>query len=291
MQGLPQHGSVSPSPPLDKGKRVHRDRLRSRLQMKVLPIRTPTWLKLYEVLVELEHEINATLPSFQELVVLLSNPSAASQSAHPPSANHAKTLRKRLLTDLASYDTVSKRIRDLPLPPDAVPGGSQDRLQRALANRGAAFLSEKLGLLRSLGNVEELGGGGGGKGKGKKKDGKGEGEYTVKSLASLLEKEGVEKVNEKVGPELEAMAKLNVLRECVPYFLPLDLLGEADAARGRSDKKRSSSRMSTTPTPADSSKTPRLSKRVSRSCAPRSRLLARRCRRRRVSRPVSVGKE
>ncbi|BGP30149.1 carboxypeptidase Y-deficient [Rhodotorula toruloides] len=200
----------------DKRKKVRvcRDCLNTalRLQMKVLPIRTPTWLKLYEVLVQLEHEINATLPSFQELVVLLSNPSAASQSTHPPSANHAKTLRKRLLTDLASYDTVSKRIRDLPLPPDAMPGGSQDRLQRALANRGAAYLSEKLGLLRSLGNVEELGGGGA-KDKGKKKDGKGEGGYTVRSLASLLEKEGVERVNEKVGPELEAMANLNVLRE------------------------------------------------------------------------------
>ncbi|PRQ73881.1 FYVE zinc finger-domain containing protein [Rhodotorula toruloides] len=197
-----------------KKVRVCRDCLNTalRLQMKALPIRTPTWLKLYEVLVQLEQEINVTLPSFQELVVLLSNPSAASQSTHPPSANHAKTLRKRLLTDLASYDTVSKRIRDLPLPPDAVQGGSQDRLQRALANRGAAYLSEKLGLLRSLGNVEELGGGGA-KGKGKKKDGKGDGEYTVKSLASLLEKEGVERVNEKVGPELEAMAKLNVLRE------------------------------------------------------------------------------
>ncbi|GEM11569.1 rabenosyn-5 [Rhodotorula toruloides] len=210
-------GAVQQKKEEDKRKKVRvcRDCLNTalRLQMKVLPIRTPTWLKLYEVLVQLEHEINATLPSFQELVVLLSNPLAASESPHPPSASHAKMLRKRLLTDLASYDTVAKRIGDLPLPPDATEGGSQDRLQRALANRGAAFLSEKLGLLRSLGNVEELGGGGGaGKGKGRKKDAK-EGEYTVKSLASLLEKEGVERVNEKVGPELEAMAKLNVLRE------------------------------------------------------------------------------
>lgn len=226
MQGLPQHGAVSGlilAPRASLLCLVDRPRLHSRLQMKVLPIRTPTWLKLHDVLVQLEAEINDTLPEFQELVVLLANPAAAAaaQSTAPPSANHAKTLRKRLLTDLASYDTVSKRIRDLPLPPDAVPGGSQDRLQRALANRGAMYLSEKLGLLRSLGNVEELGGGGGAAaaGKGQKKGAAacktGEGEYTVKTLASLLEKEGVDRVNDKVGPELEAAAKLNVLRECV----------------------------------------------------------------------------
>lgn len=144
------------------------------------------------------------------------NPAAAAESTAPPSANHAKSLRKRLLADLASYDTVSKRIRDLPLPEGAAPNGSQDRLQRALAARGQLFLSEKLGLLRSLGNVEELGAGASGSGKkgakGKLDRGQSE-EYTVKSLADLLEKEDVAKVREKVGPELEAAAKLNVLRE------------------------------------------------------------------------------
>lgn len=67
-------------------------------------------------------------------------------------------------------------------------------------------------MLRSLGNVEELGGGR--RGKAKPNGGQHE-EYTVKSLADLLEKEDVAKVREKVGPELEAAAKLNVLREYV----------------------------------------------------------------------------
>lgn len=140
----------------------------------------------------------------------------------PPSAKHAKTLRKRLLTDLASYDTVSKRIRDLPLPDGAPPGGSQDRLQRALAARGQLYLSDKLGLLRSLGNVEELSGSSA-SAKGKKAAGGGakDGEYTVKTLASLLDKDDVDRVTERVGPELEAAAKLNVLRECVLVSLPL----------------------------------------------------------------------
>jgi rabenosyn-5 len=104
----------------------------------------------------------------------------------------------------------------LPLPEGAPPNGSQDRLQRALAARGQLFLSEKLGLLRSLGNVEELGGGRGAGKRGKAKPNEGQHEeYTVKSLADLLEKEDVAKVREKVGPELEAAAKLNVLREYV----------------------------------------------------------------------------
>ncbi|GAA5996317.1 uncharacterized protein JCM10292_007531 [Rhodotorula paludigena] len=205
-----------------KKVRVCRDCLNTvmRQQLKTLPIRTPTWLKLHEVLIQLEKEIDEVLPEFQELAVTLSNPVATALSASPPSANHAKQLRKRLLTDLASYDTIAKRIRDLPLPEHAPPNGSQDRLQRALASRGALYLSEKLGLLRSLGNVEELGGGAKGKKKkeqggaaGAGSDGKQGGEYTVQSLASLLGKDDVDKVTEKVGPELEAAAKLNVLRE------------------------------------------------------------------------------
>ncbi|GAA6026987.1 hypothetical protein JCM8097_006018 [Rhodosporidiobolus ruineniae] len=196
-----------------KKVRVCRDCLNTvlRQQLKTLPVRTPTWLKLYEVLVQLEKEIDATLPEFEELAITLQNPASAMASAAPPSAAHAKSLRKRLLTDLASYDTISKRIRDLPLPPSAPVGGSQDRLQRALAARGTLYLSEKLGLLRSLGNVEELGGNGGGKKKDKEKEK--EEPHTVKTLASLLGKEEMDKVNEKVGPELEAAAQLQVLLE------------------------------------------------------------------------------
>lgn len=170
-------------------------------------------------------------------IVNARNPTAAAESAAPPSANHAKSLRKRLLANLASYDTVSKRIRDLPLPEGAPLNGSQNRLQRGLAARGQLFLAEKLGLLRSLGNVEELGGGSGGKSAGKKAskakaDQAKVEEYTVKTLADLLEKEDVAKVRGKVGPELEAAAKLNVLRECVafPFSLAHMVLGK----KGRS---------------------------------------------------------
>lgn len=40
-----------------------------RQQAQILPVRTPTWLKLYEVLVQLEKDIEDALPEFQELVL------------------------------------------------------------------------------------------------------------------------------------------------------------------------------------------------------------------------------
>ncbi|KAK4705623.1 rabenosyn-5, partial [Phenoliferia sp. Uapishka_3] len=179
--------------------RICRDCLNAvlRNQETHLPPRTPTWVKLYEVLVQLEKEIEITLPEFQELVLGLQKPSTVSSL---PSASTALTLRKRLLTNLASYDTLSKRISSLPLSPGGIPGGSQDRLQRAIAARGQLFLGEKLALLRTLGDIEEPG-----KKEGKKKRKEKEGsknfaEPTVQSLASLLGKEGggVE-VDEKSG--------------------------------------------------------------------------------------------
>lgn len=80
--------------------------------------------------------------------------STASSILSPPNTASAHALRKRLLTDLASYDSIAKRIKDLPLLDGGVPGGSQDRLQRAVAARGTLFLSEKLGVLRSLGSID-----------------------------------------------------------------------------------------------------------------------------------------
>ncbi|CEQ39923.1 SPOSA6832_01500 [Sporobolomyces salmonicolor] len=204
-----------------KKVRVCRDCLNTvlRQQLKTLPVRTPTWLKLYEVLVQLEKEIDEILPEFQELALGLQSPSHALSAAASPSASQAKALRKRLLTNLASYDTLSKRLRALPLPASAPPNGSQDRLQRAIAARAGLWLGEKLALLRSLGSIEELGGGagggGGGGGAGAKKDEgqNGKEQHRVRTLASLLAGEELERVQDKVGPELEASGKLAVLLE------------------------------------------------------------------------------
>ena len=75
--------------------------------------------------------------------------------------------------------------------------------------RGTLFLSEKLGLLRSLGNVEEISG----IHQKKKSAGGKKPETTVKTLASLLGEEGSALVNEKVGAELEASGHLAALLE------------------------------------------------------------------------------
>lgn len=75
--------------------------------------------------------------------------------------------------------------------------------------KGNLFLSEKLSLLRSLGNVEEISG----SDKKKAKSGKKVETTTVKTLASLLGEEGSALVNEKVGPELEASGHLSALLE------------------------------------------------------------------------------
>lgn len=75
--------------------------------------------------------------------------------------------------------------------------------------KGTLYLSEKLSLLRSLGNMEEITGF-----SDKKKGGRAKQETTVKTLASLLgEDPGSAIINEKVGPELEASGKLAVLFE------------------------------------------------------------------------------
>lgn len=141
-------------------------------------------------------------------------PTALESTSHP-SISQAKTLRNRLLTSLASYDTISKRIKDLPLSEGSLPGGSQDRLQLAVAARGTLFLSEKLALLRSLGNMEELSGSGASK---KSKRDNSKDEPGVKTLASLLAEsgdgaQGSNIVNEKVGAEMEASGRLAVLLE------------------------------------------------------------------------------
>ncbi|SCV66929.1 BQ2448_5575 [Microbotryum intermedium] len=212
---VPELTGGAPPPPKEKDERkkvrVCRDCLNTvlRQQLKTLPVRTPTWLKLYEVLVQLEQEIEKILPEFQELALGLQNSSTRSV----PAATSALNLRKRLLTDLASYDTIAKRIRDLPLLTEiAQPGGSQDRLQQAIASRATLFLQEKLSLLRSLGDLDDLDGSKTRKVKAKATS------SGVKTLAGLLGDAAVKGadrlMSEKVGVgELEVSEKLKVLLE------------------------------------------------------------------------------
>ena len=142
----------------------------------------------------------------------------------PPSAAQASSLRARLLTNLASYDTLSKRLLSLSSPS---PSSELERLQRALGTRASIWLSDKLSLLRSLGSVEEL--------SGKKKIVEEE-TGGVKSLESLLSRDELRRVREKVGDvtgvapsengsslngEMEGDGQLGVLLE---YVFSLSLI-------------------------------------------------------------------
>ncbi|GAA6064550.1 hypothetical protein JCM10212_005777, partial [Sporobolomyces blumeae] len=91
------------------------------------------------------------------------------QTLHRPSPAQAASLRARLLTNLASYDTLSKRLltfsstpsASAPSKPGAAASGPEPeltRLQRALGTKSKLWLSDKLSMLRSLGTVEELSG-------------------------------------------------------------------------------------------------------------------------------------
>ena len=124
---------------------------RSRQQALSRQAQPPQWLQLHEVLLSLQTEIDDGLPALQEEIL---NASLASLTSTQRATLLAS--RKRLVSLLASYDSLAKRIKDLPTA--GPPGGNnaQDRLQRAIANRAGLFLAERMGLLKGLGSFDDL---------------------------------------------------------------------------------------------------------------------------------------
>lgn len=55
-------------------------------------------------------------------------------------SKEATAIRKRLLDSFHQYDMIAKRIGQLPAPP----GGSQDRVQRAVVMRANMFLQKNM---------------------------------------------------------------------------------------------------------------------------------------------------
>lgn len=110
----------------------------------------PTFSKLYQVLIELEKELEDCLPQFQELIVSLKWVHSSlqkfdcswrcfcSHDEHP--TKEATAARKRLLDIFAQYDAAAKRIRKLP----CTPGSSQDRVQMAVTTRANMFLQKHM---------------------------------------------------------------------------------------------------------------------------------------------------
>ncbi|KAF8842514.1 hypothetical protein BDN67DRAFT_899109 [Paxillus ammoniavirescens] len=100
--------------------------------------RAPAFVRWYEALINLEKEIEESLPQFQELLMALNSDSQPTKEA--------SAARKRILGDFASYDTLSKRIRAIP----CTPGSSQDRVQLAIQTRANFFLQKNMFPLQSL---------------------------------------------------------------------------------------------------------------------------------------------
>jgi len=100
----------------------------------------PTFVKLYEAFVSLEHEIEEYVPQFQKLILSLSH--------HNQPTKETSSMRKRLMAAFAQYDVLAKRIRKLPC--QSGPGSSQDRVQMAVMIRANLFLQMNMVPLQSL---------------------------------------------------------------------------------------------------------------------------------------------
>lgn len=100
----------------------------------------PAFVKLYEDFINLEKDIEESLPQFQELLLNLSHDGQPTKEA--------LAARKRLLEAFAQYDKLAKQIRGLPCPNGS--GSSQDRVQLAIMTRANLFLQKNMFPLQSL---------------------------------------------------------------------------------------------------------------------------------------------
>ncbi|KAJ6488565.1 FYVE zinc finger-domain-containing protein [Mycena vitilis] len=103
-------------------------------------VHVPTFVKLYEAFVVLEKEIEDSLPQFQELILTLNHDSQPTKEA--------SAARKRLLEAFAQYDSLAKRIRNLPTASGR--GSSEERVQIAVLTRANLFLQKNMFPLQSL---------------------------------------------------------------------------------------------------------------------------------------------
>ncbi|KAJ7197138.1 FYVE zinc finger-domain-containing protein [Mycena pura] len=97
-------------------------------------MQVPTFAKLYEAFITIEKEIEDSLPQFQELFLSLSHDSQPTKEA--------SAVRKRLLEAFTQYDSLAKRIRNLPTTNGR--GSSQERVQIAVMTRANLFLQKNM---------------------------------------------------------------------------------------------------------------------------------------------------
>lgn len=126
-------------------------------QKKVQPKRTEGWMRLYSLLKSMQTEIEQALAELSEL--------RGTTPATVQIVKRFNAARKMLFQNLASYDALARRIRDLPphpttptspasklIGPNNLPiSSSQDRLQKAIFNRAMLFLGEKMAIVKGMG--------------------------------------------------------------------------------------------------------------------------------------------
>ncbi|KAF8610000.1 FYVE-domain-containing protein [Ceratobasidium sp. AG-I] len=115
-------------------------------QYSVEAATVPAFSRVYQAMVRLEAEIEEDLPQFQELVL------SVKTGAHPSTTTSTAAVRKSLLDRFHEYDRLAKRLRALP----CTPGGSQERVQIAVATRANLFLQKNMFPLQTLPKMKQL---------------------------------------------------------------------------------------------------------------------------------------
>ncbi|KAG8680375.1 carboxypeptidase Y-deficient, partial [Ceratobasidium sp. 394] len=106
----------------------------------------PAFSRVYQAMLRLEAEIEEELPQFQELVLSIKT------GTHSTSTAATAAARKSLIDRFHEYDRLAKRLQALPCPP----GGSQERVQLAVAARANLFLQKHMFPLQSLPKMKQL---------------------------------------------------------------------------------------------------------------------------------------
>lgn len=130
-----------------------------RKELEVEKQNQPRYIVLYDALMRHRKEIEATLPKFQEMIVMLRNKDSQKQT--PADFQEASKARKQLLESFAKFDALAKQIRILD-PQDAImrrrsgshtraqSGATQQRLQNAIYTWANQFLQLNMFPLEAL---------------------------------------------------------------------------------------------------------------------------------------------
>ncbi|KAI7947747.1 hypothetical protein MJO28_009655 [Puccinia striiformis f. sp. tritici] len=143
-----------------------------RRQAMTYPPSIPEYCNLYQELQNIQLQIQAAIPEFQELLSFDKNKSSLQSNLNPSKPKPENqipikllTIRKRLLTNLTIYDSLTKKLisssSSSQVPKQGKGGGkgreeksSEIRLVTAITTRAGLFLRDHMSLIRTLGLLE-----------------------------------------------------------------------------------------------------------------------------------------